>query len=651
MAFVTLPGATGGIVTVQAGGGDHIFVAQLIANTILMASTGGSLNTPQTVLAGSGTATPPPPTAGGKESILYVSGSGGGTLAVPTGYNYVVDLVQGQETITGSNVQVVAYDSTGSASGPGGTFDLTGNVSIAADAADDNAVTVDGSFNEATGDGNNTVTAIGTGTVGSGLGTNIFDLSPTAGGASGILAFSSGLGDTINVTQTLTGGSVTVYSSGNGLSLVNAGALDTVDAKITGSGASVLGGGTTNVTLAGTTADVFGGSGGALSVDDTGTGDTIFASAATLASVTLGGTGGIVFGGSNTLDASAAGGQTVVGGTTGSTTNVTLSGSANVVLGDAGALNVDDGGSSDSVGAFGSSAAVVSISGSSDIVFGGTNAITVSASGFGDTIVGGAGAASISIANIGFSTDDVILGGSGSLTINDQGQGDTIGPFGASSASVTVGGINDILFGGSTALNATINGTNDTVVGGSTASTIDASSGTVIFGNTGQLNFVGGAGTSTLLGATGGSELATVGAGGLIFFSATNNTSTIVGGSTATTVVGGSGSGSDTVTFSSLSGSGGLDFLANSGNVSLNAGGSGPNDFAFFASTMSVNSAQDTVGGWSQSNDTLNLVGYSSVQVSTVNSAGNFVVDLTNGAKITFTDVTNTDFTGKIIYS
>ena len=44
MAFVTLPGVSGGIVTVQSGTGDHIFVAQIIANTILAASTGGSLN-------------------------------------------------------------------------------------------------------------------------------------------------------------------------------------------------------------------------------------------------------------------------------------------------------------------------------------------------------------------------------------------------------------------------------------------------------------------------------------------------------------------------------------------------------------------------------------------------------------------------------
>ncbi len=94
-SFVTLPGASGGIVTVQSGSGDHEFIAQIIANTILLASTGGSLNTPVAVtVTGNATdpATVPTPTGGG-ENILYLYGSGGGTFQVPTGYQYVVDLL------------------------------------------------------------------------------------------------------------------------------------------------------------------------------------------------------------------------------------------------------------------------------------------------------------------------------------------------------------------------------------------------------------------------------------------------------------------------------------------------------------------------------------------------------------------------------
>ncbi len=48
---VTLPGSSGGIVTVQSGSGDNSFVAQIIANTILLASVSGGdaqLNPPET---------------------------------------------------------------------------------------------------------------------------------------------------------------------------------------------------------------------------------------------------------------------------------------------------------------------------------------------------------------------------------------------------------------------------------------------------------------------------------------------------------------------------------------------------------------------------------------------------------------------------
>jgi len=124
MAFVTLPGASGGTVTVQSGSGDNVFVAQIIANTILLASAGGSLKVNSDVV-GSGVNVAPPTTAGGP-NILYLSGSGGGTLAVPTGYDYIVDLMTGPETITGSNAQLISYDTVGT-----NEFVITGASSIA----------------------------------------------------------------------------------------------------------------------------------------------------------------------------------------------------------------------------------------------------------------------------------------------------------------------------------------------------------------------------------------------------------------------------------------------------------------------------------------------------------------------------------------
>ena len=112
MASVTLPGASGGIVTVQAGSGDHIFVAQIIANTILSVggSAPGGMNV-TSVSANDGDTTIPAAISNGKDNILYLTGPGGGSLTIPSGIEYAVDLITGPETITGSNIQVEKYSS------------------------------------------------------------------------------------------------------------------------------------------------------------------------------------------------------------------------------------------------------------------------------------------------------------------------------------------------------------------------------------------------------------------------------------------------------------------------------------------------------------------------------------------------------------
>jgi hypothetical protein len=59
--------------------------------------------------------------------------------------------------------------------------------------------------------------------------------------------------------------------------------------------------------------------------------------------------------------------------------------------------------------------------------------------------------------------------------------------------------------------------------------------------------------------------------------------------------------------------------------------------------------AHDTMGGWT-ANDTLYLEGYSPSQVSIASAAGNVTFNLTNGATITFTDATTSEFNGRVIY-
>lgn len=84
---VTLPGSSGGTVTVQSGAGDHTFLAQIIANSILLASVGGSLNPPDTVTINGGSpTTTAAPSGENPDNILYLFGSGGGDFTIPTGY-------------------------------------------------------------------------------------------------------------------------------------------------------------------------------------------------------------------------------------------------------------------------------------------------------------------------------------------------------------------------------------------------------------------------------------------------------------------------------------------------------------------------------------------------------------------------------------
>lgn len=640
---VTLHGATGSVITVQAGSGDHVFVAQIIANTILTST----LNTPAVVSINGGVAspTPPPgPTTGGAENILYLvgdgGGSGGGTYNIPAGYNYVVDLLAtaspgGQtETITGSNVQLIAYDSLGSADASGGTFQLTGNSSISADPSDSYNINITGSFNEATGDGNNTVTATGSGTIGGGTGTSTYVISPTV---PGILLQSNGTGDTAIVTDPPSGGTATVQSSGNDFSLGSIG-LVTIYAALQGDDDTVTGGSAdTNVTAGGSHNIVLGGSpGGAMSYVSNGSGDTIAAFGASTVNVSLNGSGlepglgDLLLAGSGIVNADVSGAfETIGGGSSGSATNVTIN-------------------------------------------------------------------------TIGLSTDELVLGYQGSLSVVDNGQGDTIAPFASSSSSITLGGSHNLLFAGSNSMTVSVSGTNDTVAGNTGAMTVTASSATTVFEYTGALNFIGGTGASSIVGANGTPTAITVGAGGVTFWTGGNDTSSILGGVGISTLLGASGS---VMYFSDpTSTDGGLQFSAGYGNESLDAAGSTTNDFyGAGANSVSVGStvyASDSIAGGSgddtftagggsdtltsgagdnqfvffasqtdgqhdyitnwTSNDSLFLLNYSNsgsanqLMADSTSTDGALTITLSDSTQITFTNVTAGDtaaFNGKILYS
>jgi len=441
MAVVTLPGSSGGIVTVQSGSGDHIFVAQIIANTILLASVGGSsgtnLNTPVAVAVDGGTpTTAPPASTDGLQNILYLTGTGGGSFDVPTGYNYVVDLMTGPETITGSNVQVEGYDSAGS------NYVLTGNVSIAAaNVTGPQNVSVLGTANIATGDGNDTINLTGAGTVDGGAGANVIDVAATAGGA-GIRVQSEGTGDTVSANGAF-GGATTVISSGDGASITDTGD-GAFNAMLLAAAATLTGGtGLTDVTTAGSDALVIAGS-GPLTEIDTGTGDSIFAGTAVTANVSTEGSGAFVAGSIGAFTATDTGTNDTIAAFGASPANVTAGGSDAMVFGGSGTFNVSVGGSGNSVVA-GSGSTLATLGGTGSYLYSETSATTVQATGTNDTIVGGGGPLAVTASSSAFGLF-VYTNGSPLNFVGDNGPVTIVGSSGAESIAGGAGGTT--LFGG-----------------------------------------------------------------------------------------------------------------------------------------------------------------------------------------------------------
>lgn len=464
MASVTLPGASGGIVTVQSGSGDHIFVAQIIANTILLASVEGGLNTPVSVTVDGSTVTAPPPTNGGKEDILYLTGSGGGTFTIPTGYEFVVDLMTGPETIVGSNVEVISDDQSA-----GQVFSLSGASSIAAMAG---TIPLIGTANLASGNGNDTVSLTGAGTIDGGAGANLLDAAPTAGGA-GIRIQSDGTGDTVNISGP---GTATVLATGSGASITDTG-FGTLDAFLEGTSSTLTAGtSATDVTISGAGLDnvVLGGT-GPLSVVDQGTGDTIAAINSFPANVTTSGSDAVVFGGSAAFNASVGGtSNTVVAGT--SSTLVTLSGSSNFFFGESGTASVDAGTSTN------------------DTIVGGSGPMTVSS---GDAFGLVTFAESGDLTFLGGNGAVTIVGGSGNESVSGGAGGTTL--FGGAGSEITyTGSVGQLDFSagaGNETLDASGSSTNNLFWGGQAPSEDDT-----LIGGTGNDTFVGGAGADSMVG-------------------------------------------------------------------------------------------------------------------------------------------------------
>ena len=178
---VTVPGAGGTTITIPTGSGDNTFVAQIIANSIILATTargGAGVNYTTAISVGSGQWSLPGAPVGPGSDVAIIPSNASGDITIPSGYAYVIDESPNPLDMHGAgNVQIVSADTSG------GSYTLSGQVSLAASGGNNTASIGGGSttYNVAIGGtGTNSIKATGHGTVSGGTGTNTFIITDTA---------------------------------------------------------------------------------------------------------------------------------------------------------------------------------------------------------------------------------------------------------------------------------------------------------------------------------------------------------------------------------------------------------------------------------------------------------------------------------------
>ncbi len=465
-------------------------------------------------------------------------------------------------------------------------------------------------------------------------------------------------------------------------------------------GAGTIAGGTgTNLMSVGGTANT---------IFSAGTADTVRVGSGN-AAVTVGGTKTVVTGSGNATDAlnvTLGGSNNVVFATTSQAT-VSISGTNNAVIGgdasSAGTLTVFDSGDFANISAGKDSVANVTVSGNNSAVFGGPGTLNLNAFGSNDTVGLGSGNATVSLSGSAaflFGNSDTT---GGTLQLVDASNKSFVSTQKETSSAITLSGANSTVFGGTGTLQISVSGSNDTVFAGSGAATVQTSSNTLVFGpSNGNLNFLGGAGTPTVVGGKNGTVNATVGSGGLIFSAGISDNSTITGGIGQATIFGGDGSivnfvgtatggaqlhaydGNETLigagsstnntyygssiasASANLVGGSGNDVFFIGDNAETMTGGGGSDTFVFLNQVTSLNGggkSHITITDFNQSTSTIFMIGYSSASGGLSNvlanatgpavssSGAGLTLTLSDQTTVTFSNVTSlTQLSGKIGY-
>jgi len=588
-------------VTVAGPGGTSITIAPTSATSsaggfavaqiayALSTISGTSYNVPPSVGAGQNvTLAAPTLTGGNTTAVAVVSVGGGGVVSVPSGYSAIILLGTSTvpETVVGANVTIITNQS-------GGTYNLTGNSTVAAGGGN-NTINASGTYSVAlAGTGNNNIVVTGSGTITGGTGTNT--IIATDPPAVGNVINSVGTNDVIVpfglATVTASGQNAAIWSS-----TVPTASSNNQLITVSGTGDSVVAGAVSDtITASGTNDVVFGD----------------FTAIPTPMVVSIGGSGAgagsnaevAIYNSNATVNVGASASDVVLFGNYGTTQSsliATLNGANGIVVdansnvtvttgvaaptqifggfsSTAGALNVTDNNTVSSGGGFGTvidvgySTATVDTNGQHALVFGSftapTSPLTVNDGGSANTVDAGlsnlvfnsTGSKGLIFGSFSTATTvqatlagnaNIVDAGNSALTVTEQAgaSNNTIyGGFSGSAAPLTVsdsGNKNTIAVGNSAA-NVSIAGTAGIVYGNFSAATglsVDVSGGDT---NGFTDNYiVTGESSASVTASSGTAYLDVVGGSGTLSFLATarNTTSTIFGGSGNTNVSVGAGS-------------------------------------------------------------------------------------------------------------
>ena len=375
---VTITGSNSTIDTVSTGGPDVLNLANIIGNLLSSISGAGGLQ----VSAGSPQGIIPPPSPfTGQETLreLVLSGPEAINVTIPAGYQYVANIGAMPSTVTGNDVVVVSGQI-------GSSFTVAGQSTVAATGGN-NTINASGNYVLSTGAGNNTISVTGSGTVATGVGQSTITVGAGANPAARNFVASEGTNDLIVSTS----GLATINASGTGAGVL--GGTGTITATLSGNAATLSAAQSDGlVTASGSNAVVFGGNvpgSGTLYLASTGNNNTI-ATYQSNATINSSGDNAAIFGGSGTSDITIAGtSSTLVGGSG----NLNVSASSNtLVFGGTGSLAfVGGAGTSTIVGNTG--ATEQATVGSGGLVFAAenNNRSTIAGGPGGATMFGGAG--------------------------------------------------------------------------------------------------------------------------------------------------------------------------------------------------------------------------------------------------------------------